>query len=97
MLISLSILIFYFYVKPIESSETKFLQAFNDICLLVCFDFAFIFTDFVPEASIRYTAGWCFLSIVCLNIAVNLGLLMIPVFILIKNKIKGKCPKKLIK
>jgi hypothetical protein len=86
--ISLSIVVFYFYIKPIESREIRYLQAFNDICLLVCFDYTIIFTELVPIADMRYNGGWLFLGIICLNIGVNLFFLMVPIFILIKNKIK---------
>jgi hypothetical protein len=47
------------------------MEIFNEFCLLLSTYFLFLFTDFVPSPTTRYTLGWAFIGLQIANIGVN--------------------------
>jgi hypothetical protein len=63
-------------VKPFEEMKDNYMEIFNDFSLMTSMYFCFVFTDFVPDATMRYSIGKGFNYIILGNIASNMGLLL---------------------
>lgn len=57
-------------------SFDRVMEYFNECCVLLCAYHYFLFTDFVPDAAMRYEVGNFLLFFTGLNVAVNLALII---------------------
>jgi hypothetical protein len=48
------------------------MEIFDEICNMVLIYHLHFFTDFVEDPELRYSIGWSFFGIVCLNMVVHL-------------------------
>lgn len=62
---------FFIKVKPLNQPFLNRIEIFNECCLLCSTYFLFLFTDFVPSPTTRYTLGWAFIGLQIANIGVN--------------------------
>jgi hypothetical protein len=76
------------YVKPMTNKSMNRMEVFNEYCLLNCFIFPFLFSDFVPDVQMRYNLGWVFLGIAFLTLFTNFGLIIGTMIVSIREKIK---------
>jgi hypothetical protein len=67
----LLMLVFFVKVKPLNQPFLNRIEIFNECCLLLSSYFLFLFTDFVPSPTLRYTIGWGFIGLQVFNISVN--------------------------
>lgn len=80
----LLMLLYLVDVRPLNSPFLNKMELFNEVTLLACSYFLFAFTDFVGDATLRYSLGWGFISLIGLNVAVNLGALFYSMFLNIR-------------
>ena len=65
------VLIYLIYYKPFEKQEMNNIEAFNEICILVCSYHLLLFTDFVTDTDIQDLAGFSLIGITGLNVGTN--------------------------
>ena len=78
---SLAMLMYLFWVQPMETPLLNFTEIYNELTFLFCIYFTFLFTDYTEDASQKETYGWGFIALVLLNITVNL---LIVVYLMIR-------------
>ena len=81
---------FFIIVKPLNQPFLNNMEIFNEISLLTCSYFLFMFTDFIPDVQTRYLAGWGFIGVAVMNIAVNWLCLFYKVFVVVKQLVRKK-------
>ena len=87
---SVLMLIYLSYVWPFESHTiTKFEMLNESIILFLCYSLL-CFTDWVPDAKIRYAIGWLFIAGTSIYLAINMTVLFWSSIVLMKNRAKGK-------
>ena len=67
------------YVLPFESMVQNYSETINEIWVLFASYHLFIFTEWVYDIETRFTMGWSLLTIVCLNVAYNIGVIVFVV------------------
>ena len=70
------------HVKPYSTPGQNNLEFLNEILTLICTYGLIIFTEFVPEASARYTSGWVLIGL-------TLSILVINMIVLLYKSITG--------
>jgi hypothetical protein len=53
------------------------LELFNEICILIVSLHLYLFTMFVPDPELKYSIGWSLIGVTCLNIGVNMVIVLI--------------------
>ena len=66
----------------------------NEISLLICYYFCFLFNDFVPDPLFRFQLGYAMLILIAINILVNGSIVTIELVQAVIQLVKG-CLKKL--
>jgi len=61
------------------------IEIFNELTLLICSYFMFLFTDFIKDAEFRYHLGWYFIRVIIFNIICKLGVLIMKIVQAIKE------------
>lgn len=89
-IISTGILIFYITQMPMENLITNLVQILNEVVVLVCTWYLFLFTPYVPDPQTRYFFGDMFLKIIALDVIVNIGILLYQIVDQIIKKIRMK-------
>lgn len=74
--LSLSLVYFLVSVSPYDDPLLNGMEIFNEVTLLALAYFMFLFSDFVPDAEVRYTLGWVFSGTIAFNLGVNWTVLM---------------------
>ena len=46
----------------------------------------FIYTEWVYDVETRFTMGWSLLTVVCLNVAYNIGIILFVILLEMKEK-----------
>ena len=82
--------LFFIIVKPLNQPFLNRMEIFNEISLLICSYFLFMFTDFIPDAQTRYLAGWGFIGMAVFNIAVNWLCLFYKVYLAASSFLRKK-------
>jgi hypothetical protein len=80
-------------VQPFKYSRDRRLEYFNQAVLFVWCYYMYIFTDFVPDAAVRYTMGYHLIVLVSFCILVNLTVINMGTPYRIKKKFYKKCKK----
>jgi len=52
------------------------LQLFNEWCLLASCYLYFVFSDFVPDAAVRYQMGFALIGVIAFNFIVNVCMIL---------------------
>lgn len=73
-------------VQPFKYSRDRRLEYFNQAVLFVWCYYMYIFTDFVPDAAVRYTMGYHLIVLVSFCILVNLTVINMGTPYRIKKK-----------
>lgn len=68
----LIVIIWINWVKPYQTPSVHNMEVFNECCGLMAAVVCFLFTDFVDSANFRYGAGTAMISLILINVAVNL-------------------------
>ena len=82
--------LFFIIVKPMNEPFLNRMEIFNELCLLVCSYYLFMFTDFIPDVQTRFLAGWGFIGIAVFNIGVNWAMLFYKVYLVLKVIVRRK-------
>ncbi|CDW82938.1 UNKNOWN [Stylonychia lemnae] len=82
------LIIFVQASRPFESTLLNNLEVFNEICILGVAYHLQIFTDYVPDVNIQYSAGWAIIAITVFNIVTNMGVMIYQTYLQLKVKLK---------
>jgi len=66
------------------------LELFNECCVCMAGYHLYLFTDFMPDKELQYTLGFSIISIIGLNLVLNLGTMLIKQL----SSCKYKCLKR---
>ncbi|TNV87928.1 hypothetical protein FGO68_gene17662 [Halteria grandinella] len=90
----LLMLLFFTGVKPMNQPFLNNMEIFNELTLLICSYFLFLFTDFVGDANTRFMIGWAFVGLAAFNILVNWCALLYKVGTALRSVIRGLLHKR---
>jgi hypothetical protein len=76
------------HLSPYESKLGGFMEKFNDVLVLICAYFTYLFTDLIPSPEDKYYIGWFYDGMIGIMIAANLGVMLTTMFRDVKQKIK---------
>jgi hypothetical protein len=65
------------------------MELFNELTVSISLYFLFIFTDFCPDSTTRYKAGWAKVSLILTNLVINVSVMMVQSFFEYKIRIKN--------
>jgi len=65
-------LILLIYIKPYTDTKLYRLEVFNESMILILSDMAFIFTDIVPNPTLKNQSAWFFVSFMFMCVMINL-------------------------
>ena len=88
MLLSLIDICVKINLSPYESKLGGFMEKFNDVLVLICAYFLYLFTDLIPSPEDKYYIGWFYDGIIGKIIVANLGVMLTTVFRDVRQKIK---------
>jgi hypothetical protein len=71
--------IYIMLIKPMDRPSRQLNEYFNEVMIIIVIMILSLFTDYVPDAGIRYQTGSIIIYLVCIQIAVNTLFLMIDV------------------
>jgi hypothetical protein len=97
MWLSLTDVCFKIHLSPYKSKVAGFMQKFNDLFVLTCAYYPYLFTDLIPSPEDKYFIGWFYDGTVGTMIAVNLFVIVRTTFHGIINKIREMIIKEKIK
>ena len=64
--------IYLFHVQPYNEKVMNFLDSMNEVVSIFVIYFILLFTDFVPDAKVRYMLGWPMIAVTSLAIATHI-------------------------
>jgi hypothetical protein len=82
------------HLSPYESKLAGFMEKFNDLFVLSCAYFPYLFTDLITSQEDKYFIGWFYSGIIGMLLASNLFVMLMTAFIDMKEKISemvNKC------
>ena len=89
----LTMLMYLGFIFPFESDFVNRIEIFNELAgLLLCY-FMFCFSDWIPEATMRYLVGWAFILMVCGHLSTHLVIVARSTFQELKETFKAKYAK----
>ena len=68
------------HLSPYESKAGGFVEKFNDMLVLSCAYFTYLFTDLIPSQEDKYYIGWYYSGIIGMLLASNLFVMVITAF-----------------
>ena len=71
-LLNILFLVYLCYTFPYWSLMANVVEIVNEISTAICTYFLTAFSDFVPDAKIKYSSGWPIVGITCFLIGFNL-------------------------
>ena len=74
-------------MRPLESSINNKLEMFNETCIMIISYHLFAFTSYLDNPYIRYNLGYIVISIVTLNLLINMLLLLVTTYMNFKKSI----------
>ena len=93
MWLSLTDVCFKIHLSPYRSKVAGFMEKFNDLFVLTCAYYPYLFTDLIPSPEDKYFIGWFYDGTVGTLIAANLSVMVKTAFHGIIIKIKEKIIK----
>ena len=70
-------LMYIMHVKPYKDPKQGKMELFNELTVSVSLYFLFIFTDFCPDSTRRYQAGWGKVALIVTNLVVNVSIMIV--------------------
>ena len=74
---SIILLFFAGQFGPLASNWENILDMLNEYTILLLYSIVITQTDFVPEIAARNAMGWLMITIICLNILLNFGNILV--------------------
>ncbi len=74
-------------LSPYESKVGGFMDKFNDLFVLTCAYFTYLFTDLIPSQEDKYYIGWFYSGVIGLLITANLFVMVMTAYQDLKKKI----------
>ena len=74
---SIILLFFVGQFRPLASNRENILDMLNEYTILLLYSIVITQTDFVPEIAARNVMGWLMITIICLNILLNFGNILV--------------------
>ena len=71
------ILCYYITCKPMKNTVNNAIHIFNELVILSCTWYLFLFTNYVPDPILRYDLAVYFLYVIGVNMGVNIFLLIV--------------------
>ena len=71
-------------IQPFEMMILNLVEVFNEMNIIICTYCMIIYTDFVDDAHLKRRAGWGIIAIVSINLFVNIGVIGVYAFRLIR-------------
>jgi len=71
---------FKIHLSSYESKVGGFMEKFNDLFVLTCSYFPYLFTDLIPSQEDKYYIGWYYNGTVGMMIGANLFFILITAF-----------------
>ena len=68
---------YFIVILPMNGRINNMIQIFNELVVLICIQCLFLFTNYVPDPSLRYNMGNKVLYLVAYNVLVNLMVLIL--------------------
>ena len=90
MFISQTVIIIVGLSMPFHLRINRRNEYFNEVTIMICAYHYFCFTNFVPEPETRYTVGSWLIFFTCVNVFVNMALLIGETLLKLSNKAKLK-------
>jgi len=53
------------------------MEIFNEVTIMICTYHLFLFTEYVPDAQVRYMIGWSIVGVTTFNILVNILVVLV--------------------
>ena len=97
MWLSLTDVCFKIHLSPYKSKVAGFMQKFNDLFVLTCAYYPYLFTDLIPSPEDKYFIGWFYDGTVGTMIAANLFVIVKTAFQSIVSKIREMILKDKVK
>merc|ERR1711957_1109384 len=95
---SLLFLIYLINVKPYHTAFANNYDISNEVCIFICLNHLYLFTDFVPKESAKLSIGTSLFVWICLMMSYTVSNLAIKLMQIIINQVKLAYKKaKLIK
>jgi len=76
---------YLYYVRPFKSKLQIYMEIINECFILTAVYFLVIFSEFVPNAKVRYNMGWGLISILSLQLLINIGVIVVNLILIIKK------------
>ena len=74
---SLSLLIYDVYTMPIKDKTLNILEIINELSCLISLYCYLLFTDWISDTSMRINFGWLLILITIMNLAINIGTIIV--------------------
>jgi len=71
-------------VKPYEDPFQNKLEVFNELFVLLSTYLILLFSPFLDNMNIKYNIGWVLVGIVCLNMVINMLIMLYRTFRMVK-------------
>jgi hypothetical protein len=97
MWLSLIDVCFKLHLSPYKSKHVGFIMQLNDLLVLTCAYFPYLFTDLIPSPEDKYFIGWFYDGTVGTMIVANLYVIVKTAFHSIVSKIREMILKKKVK
>ena len=68
------------HLSPYESKVGGFMEKFNDLFVLSCVYFPYLFTDLIPSQEDKYYIGWYYNGIIGMLLGANLFVMMMTAY-----------------
>ena len=68
------------HLNPYESKVGGFMDKFNDLFVLTCAYFPYLFTDLIPSQEDKYHIGWCYAGIIGIQLGANLFVMVMTAY-----------------
>ena len=69
------------------------MEKLNDVCVLICSYFPYLFTNLIPTQEDKYYIGWYYNGIIGMLLGANLTVMVMTAYQNIKKKITGMLNK----
>ena len=81
------------HLSPYESKVGGIMEKLNDVCVLICSYFPYLFTDLIPSQEDKYYIGWFYNGIIGMLLGANLIVMVMTAYQNVKKKITGMFKK----
>ena len=93
-IVTIFTMIYLQWVLPWDTKKLNFLDLLNEVTSIVTLYHMILFTDYVPEARIRYLFGWSLIFSNSVAISIHVFLMGKEILFELKKKIKRRFSRK---